>query len=151
MQEQQIPSLIYQLQVKHSVKLLQSLINKFRGDQSMISFEGDLSYLDTRGLQIVSQEPKGILTQNSNPKIGKVILLLNSASIDYFERNIMYRAGIRSRIWHIMISISNRLVFASYDSFHEDCVWITAEVGTKWLDDLVEAKIIRNYELMEGA
>ena len=46
---------------------MNALIGVFYGENSFISLEGDLSYLDTKELTVITQEPDGILYQKESP------------------------------------------------------------------------------------
>lgn len=147
MTHQTIPILIYRLDVKRPVELLRELLDVFVGDQTFISFEGDLSYFDTRGVEVISKELLKVLPRNHNPNTGKIVLLLNSATKDYLVKQVLPKAGVHSRIWHILITVMDQLVFASYDNFDDGGVWVTTEVGEPWVNRLVESKIIRRFEI----
>ena len=151
MDEQTIPALIYRLNVKRPVELLRSLFDLFSSDETLISLEGDLSYFDSQGLQVISQNPVEVLSSNAIAQTGTVVLLLNSAARDSFEKNILSRAGIHSRIYHILIAVSHQTVFASYAKFSDGCVWITAEVSQEWLNNLMNSKIIKGFEFAKSS
>jgi hypothetical protein len=152
MEEQKIPTLIYRLDVKRPVELLRALFNMFSSDQTLISFEGDLSQFDPRGIQVIFQTPLDVLSPNAvSPKGGKVVILMNSAARESFEQNILPRAGIHNRIWYILITVSDETVFASYDYFSDGCVWVTASVSEEWLNTLVESKIIKGFHITKSS
>ena len=125
---------------------MNALIGVFYGENSFISLEGDLSYLDTKELTVITQEPDGILYQKESPKRGRVVFRLNSENRILIEKNILPRIGIHSRIWHVLIWKDDELVFASYDNFSEDLTSVTAAVGVEWLNSLIESKVLINYK-----
>jgi hypothetical protein len=85
---------------------MNALIGVFYGENSFISLEGDLSYLDTKELTVITQEPDGILYQKESPKRGRVVFRLNSENRILIEKNILPRIGIHSRIWHVLLSVA---------------------------------------------
>ena len=145
------PALIYRLTVNRPVELLRALFNLFSSNETLISLEGDLSYFDSRDFQIISQTPIDVASPGAISKKGKVVLLLNSATRDSFEKNILSRTGIHSRIYHILITVSDETVFASYDNFSDGCVWVSAHVREEWLNSLVESKIIKGFEITKSS
>ena len=151
MDKQKIPAVIYRLDVKRPVDLLRALFDQFSGDQTLISLDGDLSYVDSRGFEVISQKPIDVLSPNAISPKGNVVLVLNSATKESFEKHILSRAGIHSRIYHILITISGEIVFASYDNFSEGCAWVTANVSEEWLNGLLEAKIIKGFEITKSS
>ncbi len=114
----------YRLVVRHPMKLLAAILDEFRGD-GRLSLEGDLSQCDLRGISVVANEPIGVLRRNTlYPQQDFVVLPLDADTPELIKRQILPRVGIRNRVIHLPIEKGGKLVFAAYDPFDPDCVWI---------------------------
>ena len=78
-----------------------------------------------------------------------MILPLDADTVDIIIRQIFPRVGLYRKVWHILIEKDDALVFAAYDRFHPDCVWVSRSVGEDLLKQLVEDQVIREYKLVD--
>jgi hypothetical protein len=139
----------YSLVVKKTIELLNVLIEEFCGD-AHISFEGDLSTCDLGEIRDVSFEPTAILPRNTIwPQQDYVIVSLEVNTKDILAKRTFPKIGLRKKVLHVMIEKEGKLVFGAYDNFHLDCVGIS-DVDEVLLESLIEKKIIRQYELIQG-
>jgi hypothetical protein len=140
------PPEIFRLDVKEPVRLLQAVFNRFGGENVTVVLQGDLTYLDTEGLTIRAQEPEAVVT---GPKLSKNVTIgiaLTPGTRQPLEKSLFTRAGIHARINHALVIQNDELVFAAFDRFCADCVWVTAAVGDSWPLFLKEAKIIAGFQ-----
>ncbi len=131
--------------VKRPIELLALLLERLCGN-AQISLEGDLSYVNTRQIQPISLEPTNLLPRSSNQPIQDFIILpIEPDTKDILISSILPQAGLRTRIYHVQIQKDGERMFAAYDRFHEDCVWLGAWADEAWLTTLVNAGILRSY------
>jgi hypothetical protein len=52
-------------------------------------------------------------------------------------------------VTHVQIERHGSLVFAAYDNFHPDCVWVVGRINEQILEDLREAGILSAYKHVE--
>ena len=135
----------YFLIVKYSLTLFERLLDQFCGN-AHISFEGDLSQCDLRGISLVNREPTGVLKRNTlQPKLDFIILPIDEDTIQTLKRQILPRIGIHKRVIHAQIEKDGKLVFGAYDNLHPDCVWISKDVPDQFLQELVDSNSIKEY------
>ena len=128
---------------QRAIILLESLLRYFVGN-ALIFLEGDLSHCELKGIEVITNY------QAKNSQSGeRVILPVESSTLDYIIRQILPRAGIRKRIQSIKIEKNGKWVFISYDWFDKGGVLITPEVGEDFLNNLVKIKAIWKYKLVE--
>ncbi len=140
----------YSLEVKQSTSLLEILLKYFVGN-ARISIEGDLSQCDLNGIQVLAKfQPDFVVVSGyEDSDIGGVILPVEVSTLDYILRQILPRAGVRKRFFHIKIEKDGKPVFNSNDGFSKDSVLLTAEVGENFVNDLIAKRIIWKYETVE--
>jgi hypothetical protein len=139
--------MIISLVVKHNIQLLEKMIDLFC-DDAAISFEGDLSQADLRGIPVLSREPTAVLKCNTlQPKSDFLIIPLTDESKDLIKRQLLPRIGISTRVDHIQIEQHSVLVFGAYDHFDDDCVWVSLDNNQALLDSLVKQGILREYTI----
>ena len=146
MESPHLPTETYQLDVKDTIKLIYALLGVFCDENTFISLEGDLSYLDTKGITVITQEPDGVLDQKGNPKNGRVVFLFSPKNRIFIEKNILPRVGIHNRIWHILIYKGDELLFASFDNFGDNQTFVSAAIGIERLNILIDSKVLINYK-----
>lgn len=140
----------YHLVVKKAIQLMELVIPLFNNNAS-ISFEGNLCSYDFSLFEDTTQKETLNLRRNTiAPKQDFIILPLNSKAINFLTTDTFHRIGLRNKVIHIQIEYNHEIAFASYDNFHEDCVWITAEVGQSFIERLVDDKIISKYKIVEN-
>ena len=141
----------YNLVVKRPVQLVTLLIERLCGNAEM-SLEGDLSFIHTQHLPSSSTEPTNLLPRSTiQPDVGFIIVPLECSSKERLIRSILPQAGLRTRIYHIQIQKNGERMFAAYDRFDADCVWLGAWAEEVWLTTLVQADILHSYtRLVEG-
>src|SRR4051794_30776118 len=131
----------YNLLVKRPIELVALLLERLSGN-AHISLEGDLRYVDRRQIEVIGLEPTTLLPRStSQPTQDFIILPLESTTKDILIGSILPQAGLRSRIYHIQIQKDGERMFAAYDRFAADCVWIGAWADEAWLMALVNAGI----------
>jgi hypothetical protein len=155
----------YRLAVRMPIKLLEALLDLFCG-AARIAFEGDLSKCDLRGIPVVANESIGTLKRSTSnktdwlrahgredllrnppePESSFVVLSIEAETRDLIKRQILPQIGLRRRVYHVLIEKSGELVFASYDCFDPDSVWITDTLPEGFLASLVETKALKAYE-----
>lgn len=138
--------ILYRLTVRQPIKLLEALVDVF-GTDARLSLEGDLSQCHVHRIPVVSTEPQGVLVRNTLwPRQDFIIIPLNAETTNHIKRYILPTVGIRNRVHHVLIESGEQLVFASYDWFGEDSVWVSKEVTEEVLAALVESRALRRYE-----
>jgi len=135
----------YNLVVKRPIELVALLLERLCGN-AQISLEGDLRCVDTRQIQPISLEPTNLLPRSTKQPIQDLIILpVEPDTKEILIGSILPQAGLRTRIYHVQIQKDGERMFAAYDRFHEDCVWIGAWADEAWLTTLVNASILRSY------
>ena len=138
----------YRLTVRQPIKLMEAFLDVF-GTDARLSLEGDLSKCNLHDIPVLSTEPMGVLARNTvSPQQDFVIIPLNETTKDQIKRQILPTVGIRNRVHHVMIENDGQLVFASYDWFGQDNVWVSEHATEELLDALVESKALRQYEIV---
>jgi hypothetical protein len=135
----------YNLVVKRPIDLVALLLERLCGN-AQLSLEGDLRYVDTRQIQSISLEPTNLLRRSTSQPIQDFIILpVEPSTKDILIGSILPQAGLRTRIYHLQIQKDRERMFAAYDRFEVDCVWIGAWADEAWLTALVNAGILRTY------
>lgn len=141
-----LPDETWSLSVKKTVACVARMAQEFCGD-AHLSLEGD----DLPRFQIrITREPQPranrILKRNTTwPSTELLILPLDDDTVDEITRCILPRIGLRRRVHHVLLEKAGTLVFASYDWFHEGMAWVTKDIRTGVLDDLVEQGVLKSY------
>jgi hypothetical protein len=139
------------LVVKHKLKLMEIMIDLFCCD-TLISFEGELSQADLRGIPVISREPTSVLKRNTIwPKSDFIIIPITCETKDIIKKHLLPRMGIATRVNHIQIERQGVLVFSACDNFDEDCVWVTLNANEKLFKTLVEQGILWRYKCIGSA
>jgi hypothetical protein len=126
---------------------MEALLDAFGAD-AHLSLEGDLSKCNLDGIPVLSTEPRGVLVRNTlSPQQDFVIIPLNEATKDQIKQQVLPTVGIRNRVHHVMIESGGQLVFASYDWFEQDSVWVSNHATEALLDALVESGALRHYAI----
>jgi len=135
----------YNLVVKRPIELVALLLERLCGN-AQISLEGDLRCVDTRQIQPISLEPTNVLPRSTTQPIQDLIILpVEPDTKAILIGSILPQAGLRTRIYHVQIQKDGERMFAAYDRFTEDCVWLGAWADEAWLTSLVNASILRSY------
>jgi hypothetical protein len=129
----------YLLQVEKALPLLQKVIHTI-GAGGRCSFEGDLSKIDL-------DDVHGIVRRSGPGASSTVIIPLNAETISQILPDLLNRIGLRKNVLHIEIEKEGKLLFAAYDQFDEDCVWISEVVGIEFLESLKRDGVITEYKL----
>ena len=117
--------------VKRPVQVMQTMLDVFC-DGSTLSLEGDLSNCDLREIWILSHTYK--------PE--RIVLPIEAETLDRLKRQLIPNAGLRHRVWHVLIEKGGDLVFASYDNFHPDCVWVSDSFPQEVIRSLADQRLI---------
>ena len=133
----------YNIIVAKKAKLLEIVVEGYC-DKASLYIEGDLSQLQVAKLG-VSKEVGRITIY---PKQQSVTIFISEATKPLISKYIIAMAGVSTRIFHIEIIQEGSVVFASYDTFAEGCVSITADVEANFLQELVSAGVIKSYSLV---
>jgi hypothetical protein len=137
----------HHIPVRDPIPFLSAVIEALHGD-AYVSLEGDLSRLDLSDIENIRTEPTDALPrQTLDPKLGFVIIPLEADTKDAIIQNILPRIGIRTRVVHVQITKRGKQVFAAYDNFDPDCVWLRPIVSGELIDQLVREKVIRSYRV----
>jgi hypothetical protein len=140
-----IPVQRYKLVTRKPIDLLIAMIKCFCGD-ALLSLEGDLSRYDFQAIENSIFTPTSLLTrQTISPLQDFVILPLEDNTQSVIQRNILPQIGLSKRILHVQIAKKNELIFASYDCFHVDCVWVSSQVSEQLLQSLVSNQAIWSF------
>jgi hypothetical protein len=134
----------FKLIVEKPINLLIVLIEEFFG--SHLSLEGQFSDSDFSQIPGVSRVPTEVLVRNTLwPQQDFVILPIEPDTKEAIKQ-ILPQLNFENKILHVLLEKNNKLVFAAYDSFHPDCVWISKIVSLTLLETLIIKKIISHYE-----
>jgi len=136
---------IYRLQVKRPAVLLSRLTRVF-GDHALISFEGELSKTDLASLPGATNQPSRVLDRVTMLPQFQFIRCPVGEELN----KILDKIDLRAKVVHLQIELAGRLVFASYDHFARDSVWVSADVGETVVQSLKDIGIISDYSLYEN-
>jgi len=135
------------LEVRKPIELIAVLIEHLRGSSSRISFQGDLSLFDERGLSGVSRKETPILKPEACiPADDFLIVPLNEESNVKTLSGLLHRIGIRTKVSHVFIEHDGEIVFNAIDNFSPGCVHLKKELGDVLLTDLIKSEIIKGYQ-----
>ncbi len=144
------PSEIFGLQVSRRIPLLHAMLDLFVGEKSVLILQGDLTRFDSRGLTILFEQPGPADSHGTAADISAVGIGLGASTLRLLERTLFTRAGITSRVNHILVIQDDELVFACFDRFSEGFAWVTASVGEAWPLSLQQANIIAAFRRLSG-
>jgi hypothetical protein len=140
---------VYRLKVTNKMSLIVAIMDKFCGN-SQLSLEGDLSQCDFHTIQGATDQESTTLKRNTISPLQDVIVFpLTPVNVINFHNTILPHIGISSRVYHIQVEQSGRLVFGSYDQFSPQCIWIDASVSEKFILEIINNKTASAYELIE--
>ena len=132
------------LPIKH-IDFMIELISRITSEEALLSLEGDLSNVNVEDIKDTSTEEYGLHKRNSSFTTDKFIVIpLNSFNRNILSTKIFYSIGLRKNIWHILISLDNKLLFYSYDCFYDGC-YLTNSIEWRhsFMSDMRDLKIIR--------
>lgn len=146
---------MYILDVKMPVQLLQTLVQVFESDYSVLTLIGGLSQLDTHLLENV--------TFRDWPASGgdrSADIPLTQKNVQVIVESILPRVGIRTNVYEVAISNSHeaKLLFSAIDNFYpvlgiegtyNKGALVASRIDVQLLDDLVEKQIIRKYLVVD--
>ncbi len=137
----------YRLKVKKSIELVKAVIELFSGN-AHLSLEGQLKGKDFSFVEGIATEPTEILKRNTlEPQHHNfVILPVEAGTKEIIKQKILPQVGLRQNVFHVLMEKEGKLVFAAYDNFDSDGVWITGEVSEDWLEELLQQKVIKFFE-----
>jgi hypothetical protein len=136
----------YILEVNEPIKLLKAIIDMFYGN-AYISMEGRLKANDFSFINGISKEPTEILKRNTiEPRQDFIIFPLEADTKEIIKQKVLSQIGLRKNIDHILVQKDGKLVFAAYDNFDSECVWIMEEVTEKWLEELHQQDILKSFK-----
>lgn len=136
----------YRLEVKKSVKLVKAVIELFSGN-AYLSMEGYLKGKNLGFVEGTTTEPTEILKRNTlEPHSDFVVLPIETETKEIIKRKIIPQVGLRQNVFHVQMEKGGKLVFAAYDNFASDGVWITVDVSEDWLEELLRQKVIEHFE-----
>jgi hypothetical protein len=138
----------YCLDTRHRPRLLIAMMRFLAAEDSKISFEGRLSQTELARLDGVTDEETGVLKRATiQPKLDFLVLPLTQQKIAAIEKAIVYKIAFgQSGIIHVQIERNRKVAFAAYDSFHRETVVAYSAVPIALLQELTEAKVLRNYK-----
>ena len=134
----------YQLQVRKPKELLNYLIDSLLTD-TFISFEGDLSRIQQKE-HVRSTEEKGNFIRNTRtPKQNFWVFKLDNETKKFLKSDFLNRVGIRKNVIHVLAGTEDKIIFAAYDNFHQDCVSLSkSEVfNDHFILKITQEKIIK--------
>ena len=139
----------YQLIVKKPIELLAILIENFCGNANL-ALEGELSHQDFSQIPGTSKIPTNILVRNTIwPEQDFIIMPIEVGTKDLIKGKILSQVGLRTNVLHILLEKEGVLVFAAYDTFDPDSVWLSNKADKKLLEELREARIIGGYKKVD--
>jgi len=143
---------VYRLDTRDRPGLLFAMMRALATEGGRMSLEGNLAQTEVMRLDGVVQYETGVLKRaTTEPKLDFVILPLFPTTVDAIERAIRSKIGFGGYrgIIHAQIESHGKLVFAAYDNFHRDCVYVGTQISSELLDRLVETKVLRNYQRVQ--
>jgi hypothetical protein len=143
---------IHQLDTRDKPRLLFAMMQALAGENSSLSLEGNLSHTELVRFEGVSHEESGALKRGTlQPRLDFLILPLTLQNVEGIEKAIHSKVGFKGAngIIHAQIEVNGKIQFAAYDNFHRDTVIVGGDVPTDLLDELVQLRILRGYEVSE--
>jgi hypothetical protein len=142
----------WMLDVKRPIELVLAILDKFSGEQYVISITGDLSAINISELETLTEGGMGTLTllphvYNLPPFDAKVLVCRLSQKNVAKLKSLIRRIGIRSKVAFIEVKRDNDLIFESADNFGKEQVWISSVVGQEFVQNLLHDEIIRKFEV----
>ena len=116
------------------------MINVFK-DGAILAMIGDLRQADFRNIPGVSfTEPP---THPPSSAAVRIPLVGNNKTL--VAHSLLPRIGLRKRVWNVEIIVEDAVVFAAYDGFDADCVWVIASVGETFVQGLIAERHIWSF------
>jgi len=143
----------YRLDTRDRPQLLFAMVRALAGESSRLSLEGNLTQSELARVEGVSFEESGALKRGTlQPRLDFLILPLTPQNVESVEKAIQSKVGFKGAngIIHAQIEVNGKIAFAAYDNFHREMVVVNADISTKLLDDLVQLRILRGYQLHEA-
>lgn len=125
------------------------IVRRF-AEGSLMSLEGDLSTIRRLSIPGESQRPTQLLRRRTDDPIQDFIVVpVTPETVAVLEKRLLPRVGLRNRVLHVQLESGGELVFAAYDQFHPDCVWISETVGECFVESLRECGAVSGYRAAE--
>lgn len=131
--------------VRKPLEFLCALLEVSCGN-AQITFEGDLSQFDIGGKCEVTRRPSISIPLDCPKNYEVMTVPLEPNTKEVIAKRILPRAGIRHRVFYVLISKGDELLLAAYDNWDPDCVSVSADIGKPFLDSMFKAGVIWKYE-----
>jgi len=140
--------LFHRVNVREKPAFLHRLMQELAG-KSTISFEGDLSHCRFIEDLIERYDRVAALHRNTMwPKRDFVVLRLATENVEKIYEQVM-AAGLKHAIVHVQIERRGVLELAAYDNFHPDCTTTGPGVRVALLNQLKDARVLHDFEVVE--
>ena len=144
---------VYVLDVRLPVQLLQSLVQVFKGDTTILTLVGGLDYLDAHLLENVTYRD---WDHSGGDRAAEIPLTRKNVHI--LVESILPHVGVRRNVYEVTIedvdSDRRKILFKAYDNFdrwpgiegtYNKGAVVTSRIDVQVLDDLVAKQVIRKY------
>jgi len=137
----------YRLETRDRPRLLVAMMRALAAEGSRISFEGALTQTELAQMAGATSEEGGALTRGTlQPKLDFVVLPLTQQNLSALEKAVVSKIAFGHKgIIHVQIEKNGKMAFAAYDNFDRECVVAYSAVSSDLLDELREARILRDY------
>ncbi len=138
----------FAMHVTQPLPLVSAVLRAFAGTASL-SLEGDLLQATLQGLVYDWGHPTAVLPRHTSwPIQDFVIIPLTHDAIDLLIQRVLPQIRLRTRVLHLVIAYNEQVVFAAYDQFAPECVWIDASIGEPFLIERLREGSIKDYCLI---
>ncbi len=138
----------FAMHVTQPLQLVSAVLRAFAGTASL-SLEGDLSQANLQGMGYDWGHPTAVLPRHTSwPIQDFVIIPLTRDAADLLIQRVLPQIGLRTRVLHLVMACNEQVVFAAYDQFAPECVWIDASIGEPFLIERLREGSIKDYCLI---